>query len=355
MFRTCAKCRVCVNFSVAAFGIWTGTHVWKYLRTNPSFADFQLTSTDPSIGIPRLIYVKPPPLAQLPVTLTDPFKIQTPALSVGQLDERNGALSQWPTDYQTLGMDAVSRGGATDDPQIVTELGRLICQMSNKLSTGIRVSTGMRVDNHILVARLAAEIKILAESTSSWKCLLAGGRGPTSKSLIEQLFEFSITNKDITLAKMMLEIGADPNQEIGYRCSALDFAVTEQSKGLIDLLVNSGAVYGQMSLKHAVFVEDFDLADRMLHSDSSLDLNFNYINEKDMASPYLGFLEVETLDLVGFVCTLFAGVYYYHDEAILSANEERKIHVLRHREVEIPSRTRRCDNPRRDDFGFIQC
>lgn len=224
---------------------------------------------------------------------------------------------------QSISRNAFSRGmnPCDPEPQIVTDLGLLIFKISNKLSKG-----NSHEDNELL-SRLGNTLKTVSLTSSSWKGLLTAGRGPTSMSLIEQLFHFSITVGDVTLAEMMLQIGADPNWKLvrHHGLAAIDFAVRFRCKCIIDLLLKSGAVYSQTTLMHAISVEDFDTADRMLHPDSSVDLNFNYINEPDPLNPLdLGPLKVETVTLLGL--TSFSSIgeccHCCHDEVALSANEE---------------------------------
>lgn len=201
---------------------------------------------EPNTGILRLTNVTLPIQAQVPVNLTDPLRIQTAPLGAGQLDNhhRHATLSKWAKGDQTFEIGAVSRGGTAYDPQIVTDLGRLIFQLSNKLSTG------NTYDYQRLLANLAHELKVVAESASSWKGFLLPGQGATSKALIEQLFQLSITSNDRIFAKMLLEIGADPNQRLERCFSALDLAVRLRFKELIDLLLNSGAVCSQATLMY---------------------------------------------------------------------------------------------------------
>lgn len=118
------------------------------------------------------------------------------------------------------------------ESQIVNDLGLLIFQISNNLSTG------NNHDDKMLFSNLGYGLTSLARSSSSWKGLLTAGGGATSRSLIEQLFEFSVVDNNTSLAEMMLQIGADPNQRIcdrnpRERCSALEFAVSMNSSSLM--------------------------------------------------------------------------------------------------------------------------
>lgn len=153
-------------------------------------------------------------------------------------------------------------------------------------------------------------------SSSGWKGFLTASEGATSRVLIEELFKYSITSDDAILAEMMLQNGANPNQQISTRdsgnCrSALEFAVRHQLNGVINLLLKSGALCSQMALKDAIVAENFDTADQMLQSDPSLDVNFNFLDDRDLITTLEpGHLELETLTLVGLVCLHTDGSTY---------------------------------------------
>lgn len=293
------------------------------------FTDFVLTSVISNIGSLLLTSIKPPTPSHLPVVLIDQFRVQKPRLDVEQLDEPY-LISEWSESEQNFKRDAASPGNSPRDPQIVTDLGLLIFRISNKLSTG------NRYDYYTQLRRLGDTLKNLAMSSSRWKAFLNAGQGATSRSSIEQLFEFAIISQDMTLAEMMLRVGADPNQRIHDRTgrlrhSALDFANGDRCNGLRDLLPSSRAVFGQMSLKHAIQAGDFHTADRLLQSDPSLDLNFNYVNDPELSTTsHLGTLKLETVNLLGLVCHYYAGFCCFcdRDEATLSTSQNHEIGCL---------------------------
>lgn len=285
-----------------------------------------LASVGSKIGFLLLTSVKPPTPSQLPVVLINPFRVQKPRLGVGQLDEPC-LISELSESEQNVRRDAASHGNSPCDPQIVTDLGLLIFHISNKLSTG------NSHDDKTQLSRLGDTLKTVAMSSSRWKGLLKAGQGATSKSLIEQLFGFSITGEDKTLAEMMLQIGADPNQRIhdenGEICvSALNFTIRHRYDDLSNLLLDSGAAYGQTSLKHAILAGDFHTADRLLQSDPSLDLNFNYVNDPGLSmKSRFGTLKLETVNLLGLVCHYYTGTGCFcdRDEATLSTSQNHEI------------------------------
>ncbi|KAG6354519.1 hypothetical protein INS49_004536 [Diaporthe citri] len=313
----------------------TRRHDRPSLSYKYSAPDFVLTSVGFKNRVLLLTSVKPPTPSQLPVTLVNQIRVRKPPLGVEQLEEPY-LMSEWPEREQNVKRDAASHENSPCDPQIVTDLGLLIFHISNKLSTG------NSHDDKTRLFRLGDTLKTLAMSSSRWKGLLIAGQGVTSKSLIEQLFEFSITSGDMTLAEMMLQIGADPNQRIhdrnpdqrvhdrdgGICVSALDFAIEHRYNDLGNLLLDSGAVYGQTSLKRAVLSGDFHTADRLLKSDPSLDLNFNYVNDPELSmKSRFWTLKLETVNLLGLVCLYYMGFCSYCNryEATLSASQNHKI------------------------------
>lgn len=265
-------------------------------------SDLILTTIPPEVNVRALTDVYHLPLFRFPVTFNDLRTVQTSAFDVDQLDSPSMTVWQRSESDQSVRNEAVSLGEHPCDPRIVTHLGALVFQMSNNLLTNLN-------DYDFLVQTL----KTVAMSSSSWKNIILAGRGPTSRSLIDQLFEYAINRLDETLAKMMLQIGADPNQRIlnqrspGFqiRAPALDFALQWKSDGndIVNLLLDSGAVYGQTSLRHAILSGNFNIADRMLQSDASLDVNFNYLDCLD--TPIISMLKdlnLETATLLGLMC-----------------------------------------------------
>jgi ankyrin repeat protein len=208
--------------------------------------------------------------------------------------------SKRPGSNENPGTNAVSQGRLLCEPQIVPLLGVQAFQISNKLSTG-------KIRDEQL-SKLGSMIKTGARANSSWDVLLRAGAGATSRSLIEQVFEYSIKKHDTDLVDLMLRVGADPNQKIYDSAleayfSALDFALLHQLTGISNLLLDSGAVYNQMSLKNAIIQTEFNIADRMLESDPSLDLHFNYVDNLDEPTmPGLRYIQVESATILGLVC-----------------------------------------------------
>lgn len=269
-------------------------------------------------GILSFIDFNPPAPSQFPVILIDHFKVLKPFSDLAHITTSEPSGSD-----QTIRMDAFSGGGSTYDRElkIFTDLGRLIFQISNKLSKGDSH------DDKIILSKLGNTLKYVALTSSSWKGLLTAGGGPTSMSLIEQLFRFSITNRDVTLATMMLQIGADPNQEVldeslGEYISALDFAMKSCSGSITELLLNAGAGFGQRSLKSAIISKSFDTADRLLRSDPYLDLNFDYLDDlEEYRISQLQALNFETVTLMGLVCLEYMGSSCFCDGNDSAAKE----------------------------------
>lgn len=247
----------------------------------------------------RSINMNPSTTSKFPVILINQFK---------SLERRSGqarvTISGRSESDLTIQRDAVSHGVSRceTEPQIITDLGLLIFQISNKLSKG------NRHNDKKLLSKLGNRLKTMALTSLSWQGLLTAGEGPTSWSLIEQLFHFSITVGDVTLARMMIQIGADPDQQVwvkdlGVCVSALEFAVRSRSTNIVNLLLNSGAAHSQRSLAYAIIAGDFDTADRLLQSDPRLDINFNYLDDLEAHSiTEVRPLKFETVTLLGLVC-----------------------------------------------------
>lgn len=269
-------------------------------------------------GILSLINIRPSMPSQFPVILISQFKVLRPPS-----DQAHITMPEQSESDQTTWRDTFSRGGGPCDPepQIVTDLGLLIFQISNKMSKG------NSYDDRKLLSKLGNTLKTVALTSSSWKGLLTAGGGPTSMSLIEQLFHFSITVGDVTLAKLMLQIGADPNQQIwdnglGKCVSALDFAITSRSNTIIDVLLNASADFSQRSLNYAVISGDFNTADRLLRSDPYLDLNFNYLDDLEAHQiSQIHPLKFETVTLLGLVCLDNMGSHCFCDRNSSAAKE----------------------------------
>lgn len=252
--------------------------------------------------ISRLKNVNPSTLCHFPSTLINQLGVPTPSVEFMQTGQAHVTLSEWPENDHNIERNAASHEGNLNFPQIFTDLGLLIFQLSNRLSTG------NSYDDKKQLSDLSDTLKTIALSSSSWKNLLIASRGPSSMSLIEKLFNFSITEGDVTLTDMMLRIGADPNQQVWDNrsqkfVSALEFSIRSRSIGIINLLLNSGAAYGQRTLAHAVVAGDFDTADRLLRSDPCLDLDFNYLDDlESYVTLSLQPLELETVTTLGLVC-----------------------------------------------------
>lgn len=269
-------------------------------------------------GILSLINIHPSIKSQFPVILINQSKVLRPPS-----DQAHPTLPEQSESDQTTWRDAVSRGGAPCDPepQIFTDLGLLIFQISNKMSNG------SSYDDRKLLSKLGNTLKTVALTSSSWKGLLTAGGGPTSMSLIEQLFHFSITVKDVTLAKLMLQIGADPNQQIWDNgleicVSALDFAVKSRSDTILDVLLNASAEISQRSLNYAIRSRNFDTADRLLRSDPYLDPNFNYLDDlEEYQILQLQPLKLETVNLLGLVCLVYMDLHCICDDKSSTAME----------------------------------
>lgn len=265
----------------------------------------------------RLININPSTPSNFPVILINSFKLLEP-----RSEQAHVTTSERSESDSTIQRDAVFHGVSPCDPepQIVTDLGLLIFQISNKMSRG------NSYDDRKLLSKLGNTLKTVALTSSSWKGLLTAGGGPTSMSLIEQLFHFSITVGDVTLAKLMLQVGADPNQQIwhnglGICVSALDFAVRSRSDSTVELLLNAGADIGQRSLEYAIISNSLNTADRLLRSDPSLDLNFNYLNDLEHLTSRLQPLKFETVNLLGLVCLGYMDSHCICDDRSSAAME----------------------------------
>lgn len=218
-------------------------------------------------------------------------------------------VPDWTESDQTLESEADAEK-ILCEPHVVASLGVPVYQISNNLLKG-------RCSRRFGVQALVNALKTMAMSGSSWKSTLTAGGGLMSRALIEKVFDFSVVDNNIFLAQMMLQIGADPNQQIKEiygdanicdlyddgSISALDHAQGSQSKGIIRLLLDSGAVYGQKNLMLAILTEDFTTADRMLLPSSALDVDFNYLDVPNRIPALdLGHLVVESVTLMGLVC-----------------------------------------------------
>ena len=234
-----------------------------------------------------------------------------------QLDRSDMAMSGWLESDRTIVMEPLPLPGEPSEPQIVTLLGLDLFKISNKLSTG-----DVHYANQLV--KLGDTFKFMARTSSSWEGLLKAGTGSTSRSLIEQLFEISITGHDLSLVKLMLRFGADPNQQIydrflGTCVSALDYSLGRRKSDIADLLLNSGAVYCQTSLKHVIFAGDFATADHMLESDWSLHLDFNYLDDLDQHTiSSLSHIKLETANLLGLVCLDIIGFQYCDCDVVMT-------------------------------------
>lgn len=256
-------------------------------------------------GMLRSVNIKPStPSAKFPIILIDQFKLLEP-----RSDQAHVTTSERSESDSTIQRDAVSHGvnPCDPEPQIVTDLGLLIFQLSNKMSKSDIF------DDRKLLSKLGNTLKTVAMTSSSWKGLLTAGGGPTSMSLIEQLFHFSITARDETLAKLMLQIGADPNQQIwdnglGICVSAIEFALKSRSYTIVLPLLNAGAELSRRSLFHAIMSRSFGITKFLLRSDPHLDLNFNYLDDPEAHQiSKLEPLKLETVNLLGLVCLLDEG------------------------------------------------
>lgn len=228
------------------------------------------------------------------------------------------------------------------ESQIAALLGLHAFEISNNLSTGRYGYDPFRL--YIF----GDSLKHVAQASSSWKEILTAGSGATSRALIEKLFGFSIMAQDRTLAELMLQIGADPNQQIfdsdlqidgsdlasGMCVSALDYAIRRTSNSIANLLLDSGAVYGQTSLKQAIMARDLDTADRILKFDQSLDMDFNYLDSIDQHTiSFLGHLKLEKATLLGLVCLDVCSLDCRCDESQGPSNESHSSRCPRYTSI----------------------
>lgn len=271
-------------------------------RLTHCLADFLFTFPGPIIDILRSPHHSVVTEAHFPVIFNDLFGAKKPHLGVSRLETPKNTFSECENSDQVAELEPVPHRSPPSDPQVLTDLGLLVFQISNKLSIGSIVDYQSRLFS------LRDILKIVAKTTSKWESLLTAGGEATSRSLIEQLFELSINKNDKTLAEMMLRIGADPNQQmfnadLETRYSAIELAVTRKYHGIIDTLLNAGAVCGQMALNYAVIEGDFNTATQILESNPSLDVNFNYLDDLD-AETRSRFqpVRLKTVSLLGLVC-----------------------------------------------------
>lgn len=164
-------------------------------------------------------------------------------------------------------------------------LSVLLFRVSNNLLEIGMVGNG-RYRHHVSDAErdlLAGLLKRMATSGLDWKHSITTDDGHTSSAIIEKLFEFAIHRSDEDLVKIMLELGADPNQQIKKRShltvtdSALNTAIRTHDSGIFKLLIEVGAVPDQSSLLQAIIQKDLKTADDIFRSKPSLDVNFNYV------------------------------------------------------------------------------
>lgn len=248
-----------------------------------------------------LTEVNLPTAFRSPVVLNDLSRVGMQSLGVEELKTPPMTLRQRPESHQVVNNEADSLEDHPCDPEIFTLLTGLIFQISNKLSTD-------DIDDGRCLPIFVHTLKTAAMSTSKWTDILTAGGGPTSRSLTDQLLEYSITMGDITLMEMSLQVGADPNHQIyqdydGMCFPALEVALKRKRNRIASLLLDSGASYDKMSLKRAIIAGNIEIADRMLQSDSSLDVNFNYLEALDQyTQDELRHLKLETVTLLGLVC-----------------------------------------------------
>lgn len=223
--------------------------------------------------------------------------------------------------------------GELSASQITTLFGLHAFKVSHNLSTG---PSGYDMKR---LFRLGNTLKHVAQTSSSWKRILTAGAGAMWRPLIEKLFEFSIISRDRTLAELMLQLGADAYQQIfdwrlGMRVSALNYSIGPISNPITNLLLESGAVYGQISFKHAIMAEDLCTADRILKFNQSLDVDFNYLDSIDQrTSSFLGQLKLEKATLLGLVCLGVCNWSCYCDASTLSSSGSHSPDCLRYTSI----------------------
>ncbi|KAG8163991.1 hypothetical protein KVR01_005909 [Diaporthe batatas] len=210
------------------------------------------------------------------------------------------ALLGWSdNDIKAVEREATSLRVIPSVSRISILLGLQIFQISNKLSP--LADEGYDSDS----LEFGIALKHLANTGFNWRGLLSSTNGATSKSVVEQTFHSAVVQNARGLAEMMLQAGADPNRlvyddDCEMSVSALNYSIAQGNQDIADLLLVSGAVCDQTSLKNAIIAGEFKMSDRMLRSDQSLDLDFNYINE--LKGFPLRQLKLDTATLPGLVC-----------------------------------------------------
>lgn len=296
-------------------------------------ADMSLTSMRSRIDITELVDFDIPKPSEFPTTLVNVFGIPKIHFGDERLDKPYIALLGCSENDQTVEGEVESHGRELSMSQIATLLGLHVFEISNNLSTSS--------DNYDMkhLSTLGNTLKRVAKISSSWKRILTAGAGATSRALIEKLFSFSIIDLDETLAELMLQIGADPNQQIfksdlGIHVSALDHTIGRFSNSVTNILLESGAVYTQTSLKHAIMNRNLDIAERILKFDQSLDVDFNYLDSIDEDTiSLLGELKLEKATLLGLVCLNVCTVYCFCRASVPSSNESHSSYCQRYSSI----------------------
>lgn len=269
-----------------------------------------------------------PKPSEFPATLIDFCNIPKSPLRVEQLDRPHVAVLGWSEKDHT----AEERVGPHRGEHAVSQIARLLSlhafQISNNLSTGSRHGDTKRFSD------LVYTLKHVAKTSSSWKGILRVG--PTSRALIEKLFDFSIMTQDRSLAELMLQIGADANQQVfdpylRKFVSALDYCIGRARSPVTKLLLDSGAACGQTRLKHAIMAGDLDTADRMLETDQSLDVDFDYLATVDQRTVSLiGQVKVEKATLLSLLCLDVCTLHCVCRASSLASNESHSSHCPRY-------------------------
>ncbi|KAJ0124324.1 hypothetical protein J7T55_005662 [Diaporthe amygdali] len=269
--------------------------------------DFSLTSADSNVDVLDVTQAGYPTQSQSEVALgalrnAPVYRGGTVPLYRAKFEQelysRYVTMPEWPEDVWTAEMQAVTKE-ALYDAQLFSIL---VFQISNNLMyNAIHGKSKLRSDTRLL----GHELKSIVSFRSIWESLLKAGEEVTLRALIEKLFSFSIIRNDADLAVLLLQSGADPNQRIVCEdnpegLSALDYALRWQRDGLINLLLDSGAVFGQESLRLAIINGHIHTADRMLQSDPSLDLDFNHLGDPNKSNRR--YPEVDSISVLGTVC-----------------------------------------------------
>lgn len=281
-----------------------------------------------------MTYFTLPSPSQFPRTLIDLCGMNKASFDQESFDKPYMALLGWSdSNLKAVEGEATPRRVIPSESQISTLLGLQIFKISNNLLPGNGYG-----DDHGL-REFGIALKSVADTGFNWKGLLNSTNGATLNSLVDRLFDCAVTWDDRNLAELMLQAGANPNQllwddDCESCISALSHSLAHENHDLVELLLVSGSVYDQTSLKTAIIAGEFGISDRMLRSNPSLDLDCNYLDEiKRSEDPSLRHLKLDTATLLGVVCLDIGSRECDCGEARFCSSNDHRAECLRYKGI----------------------